>query len=313
MAGCARIIALVGSRVRLRLMKKTFQMISEHYRDGLLASDFRFGKAIEDGTFFKRTLDFYRDEKLGCYNFNGVQFPFLNDKFGGGCSSDALYLVFFEVLLIHCLYGGNYDKFLVSALGNLYDEGGPYELEDGNFDVRVKPGDVVVDAGAWCGDFGAYAALKGATTYAFEISETTFRYLEKTVALNEGKIVPVKMGLSNSCEVMGVLSARGWMWNGLVSSSPGSDTCEKVEVTTLDAFVQEKKIKKIDFIKADIEGAERDMLEGTAYVLKTFAPKLAICTYHLPDDPQVLRDRILSANPRYTIVQMRHKLYACVC
>jgi FkbM family methyltransferase len=288
---------------------KVFLLISEHYRNGLLADDFRFGKAIEDGTFFKSTLDFYRDEKLGCYHFNGVTFPFLD----GDGDLNSLHSVFFEVFLVHCLYGGDYNKFLVGALGNLYDEGGPHELEDGNFDVRVKSGDIVIDAGAWCGDFGAYAAFKGAVTYAFEISGTTFRYLEETVALNEGKIVPVKMGLSNSCKVMGVLSARGWMWNGLVSSSSNSDSCEKVEVTTLDAFIQEKKIKKVDFIKADIEGVERDMLEGAAYVLKTFAPKLAICTYHLPDDPQVLRDRILSANPRYKIVQMRHKLYACVC
>jgi FkbM family methyltransferase len=221
--------------------------------------------------------------------------------------------VFFEVFLVHCLYGGNYDKFLVSALGNLCDKGGPYELEDGDFDVRVKSGDIVIDAGAWCGDFGAYAAFKGATTYAFEIAEATFRHLEETAALNAGKILPVRMGLGNSCKEMRVFHTGNHVGDRLVSSSPSSDAGEKVEVTTLDAFVQEKKIKKVDFIKADIEGVERDMLEGAAYVLKTFAPKLAICTYHLPDDPQVLRDRILSANPRYKIVQMRHKLYACVC
>jgi FkbM family methyltransferase len=221
--------------------------------------------------------------------------------------------VFFEVFLVHCLYRGDYNRFLVGALGNLCYGGGPYELEDGNFDVRVKPGDLVIDAGAWYGDFSAYAAFKGATTYAFEIAGATFRYLEKTAALHEGKIVPVRMGLSNSPKVMGILHAGDHVGNKLVSPASNSDSCEKVEVTTLDAFVQEKKIKKVDFIKADIEGAERDMLEGAAYVLKAFAPKLAICTYHLPDDPQVLRDRILSANPRYKIVQMRHKLYACVC
>jgi hypothetical protein len=88
--------------------------------------------------------------------------------------------------------------------------------------------------------------------------------------------------------------------------------CEKISVTTLDKFVEENKLERIDFIKADIEGAERDMLKGATNVLKTFAPKLAICTYHLPDDPEVLEKIIREANPDYTVVHLRHKLFAAV-
>jgi FkbM family methyltransferase len=84
----------------------------------------------------------------------------------------------------------------------------------------------------------------------------------------------------------------------------------KIHITSLDAFVKENNIQRIDFIKADIEGAERDMLQGAAEVLKKFAPKLAICTYHLPDDPEVLERIILDANPDYKIVQRQKKLYA---
>jgi carbamoylphosphate synthase large subunit len=47
-------------------------------------------------------------------------------------------------------------------------------------------------------------------------------------------------------------------------------------------------------------------------VLKTFAPKLAICTYHFPDDPEVLEKIIKDANPDYTVVHLRHKLVAAV-
>ncbi|GMO42746.1 MAG: hypothetical protein Ta2B_23060 [Termitinemataceae bacterium] len=69
---------------------------------------------------------------------------------------------------------------------------------------------------------------------------------------------------------------------------------------------------EVPFIKSDIEGAERDMLRGAFNVLQKFAPKLAICTYHLQDDPQVLKNIILQANPKYRIVQLRNKLLACV-
>ena len=87
---------------------------------------------------------------------------------------------------------------------------------------------------------------------------------------------------------------------------------EKITLTTLDKFVEDRKLERVDFIKADIEGAERDMLRGACNTLKTFAPKLAICTYHLPDDPEVLENIILKANPDYTVVHTRHKLFAAV-
>jgi hypothetical protein len=87
---------------------------------------------------------------------------------------------------------------------------------------------------------------------------------------------------------------------------------EKITITSLDKFVTENKLERVDFIKADIEGAERDMLKGATNVLKTFAPKLAICTYHLPDDSQVLEQIIKEANPAYTVVHLRHKLFAAV-
>lgn len=43
------------------------------------------------------------------------------------------------------------------------------------------------------------------------------------------------------------------------------------------------------------------MLEGGKNVLKIHKPKLAICTYHLPDDKETLTDIIMKANPEYKI------------
>jgi len=89
-----------------------------------------------------------------------------------------------------------------------------------------------------------------------------------------------------------------------------NENSETIEVTTIDEFVNEYNINRVDFIKADIEGYERYMLAGAKETLKRFAPKLAICTYHLQDDPDVLSKIILEANPNYIIVQKRKKLYA---
>ena len=51
---------------------------------------------------------------------------------------------------------------------------------------------------------------------------------------------------------------------------------------------------------------------GAKRILKEFAPKLALCTYHLSDDPEVMEKLILDANPNYVIEHKWQKLYAYV-
>ena len=98
----------------------------------------------------------------------------------------------------------------------------------------------------------------------------------------------------------------------MMSSQNNSTTSAIVQTIRLDDFVRDNNLPRVDFIKSDIEGFERHMLAGAQETLARFAPKLALCTYHLPDDPQVMADLILKANPNYNIVQKHHKLYASV-
>ena len=87
---------------------------------------------------------------------------------------------------------------------------------------------------------------------------------------------------------------------------------ETVETISIDDFVRENNLPHVDFIKSDIEGFERNLLKGAQETLKNFAPKLALCTYHLPDDPEIMAGLIKKANPKYNIVQKRMKLFASV-
>jgi FkbM family methyltransferase len=239
------------------------------------------------------------------YDFNGAILPYEKDM-----DLHTLSLVFIDTFLFSMFYNDNYTKELVSRLDQLMPEG-PYGYVDNNFDVTVNKGDVVIDAGAWVGDFSAYAVTKGCAAFAFEPEENNFSVLEKTAALNGNKIYPVKKGLGkNECEVE--LFGRGPAGSIERTASTGTRKVTKIKITTLDKFADEQNMKRLDFIKADIEGAERDMLTGAKNVLKEFAPKLAICTYHLPDDPEVLEQLIMEANPKYRVFHTRKKLFACV-
>ena len=219
--------------------------------------------------------------------------------------------VFFDTFLFYTHYDDCYDETMTDKYSYQCDEG-PYGLRNDMVDVTVKAGDVVFDAGSWIGDFAAYASAKGALVYAFEPSDSSYKYLLQTASLNKN-IHAVKKGLGNA-KSKAVIQRD--------SEDSGSDriVLEKtakseeplVEISTIDSFVQENNLPRVDFIKADIEGYERHMLEGAKETLKKFAPKLAICTYHLPDDPEILAGIIKNANPAYNIVQKKKKLYASV-
>lgn len=186
---------------------------------------------------------------------------------------------------------------------SFYHEG-PYEL---NHNVCLRKGDIVVDCGANIGLFSAIASAKGCRCYSFEPSEFVINnYLSVTQKYNKDiHIVNAALG-DKAGEAHFAYNAEQ------IESGRISDSGESVKVLTLDGWVKENGIERIDFIKADIEGAEREMLRGARETLSRFAPKLAICTYHLPDDKEVLERIVLEANPNYKIEHKYQKMYAYV-
>jgi hypothetical protein len=139
--------------------------------------------------FMKQYLRFFSKRWLrhngaeSYFDFNGAILPDISNDFG---EMKMLPKVFDDVFLLPCFYNDNHDKSVVDFMDQYMDEG-PYGYTDGSFDVTVKKNDVVIDAGAWIGDFSAYAASKGAIAYAFEPVNEVFQLLCQTEVLNNVK------------------------------------------------------------------------------------------------------------------------------
>ncbi len=182
---------------------------------------------------------------------------------------------------------------------------GPYEYNN----VKMKKSDIVIDCGSDTGLFSTIASYYADKVYAFEPIDTTANYIKKNRKIKENvEVVPYCLGnYVGECSFYN--DSFGTSSHIVDKEDENSVT---VPITTIDEFVKEHKIKHIDFIKADIEGAERYMLQGAKETLRTMMPDLAICTYHLPDDKQVLEKIIREANPLYVIEHKFKKLYAYV-
>jgi hypothetical protein len=78
---------------------------------------------------------------------------------------------------------------------------------------------------------------------------------------------------------------------------------EIIDLTTIDAIVEQLGLQRLDVIKMDIEGAETRALRGAAKTLNRFRPALAVATEHTADRLQNNRDVIATVQqvaPFYT-------------
>ena len=193
-----------------------------------------------------------------------------------------------------------------------YSIEGPYEKKR----VVLSKGDYVIDAGANFGLFAIPSSNKvgeNGKIFAFEPIKKTRDILKKNVIFNKTKnvvVMPFALGDQNRFLEFSLFKGQPEENSGYFTSPSCSK--EKVRQTTLDEFVEQNHLKRIDFIKADIEGMERNLLKGSIKTIKRFKPKLSICTYHRPDDPEILERMIKNFVPDYEIFKTKENLYAWI-
>lgn len=80
---------------------------------------------------------------------------------------------------------------------------------------------------------------------------------------------------------------------------------EEAQVTTIDALLEGKPVT---YIKMDVEGAEKQAIEGGEKTIKEFVPKLNIAAYHHFEDIFKLAIQINKISPKYKFY-LRHHMY----
>jgi FkbM family methyltransferase len=151
---------------------------------------------------------------------------------------------------------------------------------------KVKPGMVCMDVGANIGEISLHLAKmvgeKG-RVYAFEPIKTNFDRLVANVRRNnlDATVECFMSAVSNRTgrfpiKYADVLQENQGMASLVDEVSAVLTRSGFVESTTLDEFIKAYDVRRVDFIKADIQGAEILMLEGGAQCLAEFHPDMLI-------------------------------------
>lgn len=154
---------------------------------------------------------------------------------------------------------------------------------------------VIVDVGANVGVVSLlYSNIKGSLVYAIEPISSNYNLLLKNINYNKSNnIKPFRIGMSDKNDVVffgNPTKKQGWRYSFSDSKDKAFSSiyAEKVikkgkivngeycEIETLDKFIEDNKIEKVNFIKIDTEGHDLYVLKGALTTIRKYIPIIQI-------------------------------------
>jgi FkbM family methyltransferase len=150
------------------------------------------------------------------------------------------------------------------------------------YQLLLKPGDVVFDVGAHVGRYSVFPSkIVGpqGIVHAFEPVEDNYWQLRVTLALNQCENVrTVKSAIGDKTgeAEINLFNEEFSSWSSLgkpeMTSPDGSilrpTKQQAVECQTIDDYCRQLRIRRINFLKIDVEGFELSVLQGAQEMLK---------------------------------------------
>jgi FkbM family methyltransferase len=171
--------------------------------------------------------------------------------------------------------------------------------------VHLDPSTLVLDVGT-CDGLFALRVTKNrevARVICFEPAPRTADYLRRAAEKNG---VADHIGI----EVMAVGKDSRDVFFTNLSSPEGNHVladagngASKVRQVSIDDYCRANNIKlrSVDLIKVDAEGADVDVIKGAEQMIRQGAPQIAVTTYHDPDHAAALIEYLRSVQPNYQL------------
>jgi FkbM family methyltransferase len=186
---------------------------------------------------------------------------------------------------------------------DLAEQGRRIYGKDGNRGERR--GDIVLDCGANVGVYTKTALASGAKlVVAIEPAPENVECLRRNLAqeIAAGKVIVYPKGVWDREDTLALSrDPKNSTRDSLLKLEGDAIDTIRVPLTTIDKLVAELKLDRVDFIKMDIEGAERNAVLGAKETLRRFKPRMALCVYHRPGDPVAIPRAVLDLAPGYHV------------
>lgn len=165
--------------------------------------------------------------------------------------------------------------------------------------VRPEAGDVLIDGGVsdMVSEQRCFAEWVGAAgrIYGFEpVPGMYAKAAEQLSDLGQYNLTPMGLGMAPG-------EAHFTLMGDSSRVSEAKDGTVACAMTSVDAFVAERGIERVDCIKLDVEGSELAALMGARKTITAMKPKLIVCLYHKKEDLYEIPPLIKRLVPEYEL------------
>ncbi|WP_136668850.1 FkbM family methyltransferase [Flavobacterium sp. H122] len=180
----------------------------------------------------------------------------------------------FLIKLAYKYWPSLYKKRYYKTLGSLST--GNYKCEPELLYIQqvLKSDSVFIDIGTNKGIYlyQAEKSISGGKIIGFEPNKGLVNYIKPLFPKVD--IYPLAVSSKSGTAVLNIPKKGNGLQDTRASLEAMGEDVEKVEIqmVTLDEFVSEKKLSKIDVVKIDVEGHEFDSVKGCVNILKTVKP-----------------------------------------
>jgi len=166
----------------------------------------------------------------------------------------------------------------------------------------LAPGAVVIDIGASLGEWAVPLARAVGPTgrlFAFEPQPLAARALMATFRINDLKQAQaIEAAVSDwsgaqDLAMPEIASSAVDSGRARIGAAGAGETILSVRSVTVDAFVGEAGLERLDLVKIDVEGHERAVLEGARNALAHFRPAIVMETGHESEGDRAAIDALL--------------------
>lgn len=184
----------------------------------------------------------------------------------------------FLINLAYNYWPSLYKKRYYKTLGSLST--GDYKCEPELLLIHqlLKNDSVFVDIGTNKGIYlyQAEKIIKSGKIYGFEPNSSLVNYIKPLFP--KVKLFPLAVSSTTGTSVLHIPKKGNGLQDTRASLEDMGDEVEKIEIQTitLDDWVRQENVRKIDLIKIDVEGHEFDTIKGCKGILETIKPTFII-------------------------------------
>lgn len=169
----------------------------------------------------------------------------------------------------------------------------------------VRPGDVVIDAGAHVGTFAKKALKDGAKlVVAIEPAPAALECFRRNLReeIAAGRVILVPEGIWDREDRLELFdNGNGNAGDSFITRGEGAGAVKGIRVRPIDSMLADLKLERVDLIKADVKGATEKGLLGATATIQRWKPRIVLSTEEPPENPGTLTKLVQKLEPSYRL------------